>query len=526
MAIHVHGSSNPLGVSANTDRLPMHPYYIFKDLITVLGAFLGLALLVFYAPNLLGHSDNYIPANPLQTPSSIKIFYMIIGASAVVIGTVIKSDPGIQEKPNKVGRVLKDNVSTNMTKKQLELWLSQPVPAPANLGVFQSVVNGVFQAEGHWGGYFTSLTSVTFRPLWFISQDASSASVLFFSQLKAILGPTQLTYYLSVSPSGSWHIRLQCRCWSHIINVILPYFNQLYGQKYINMLYMSSIFSLLSVGTNAAKIEIIVLAYQIMTSDFLRFSLATKIAAVTGQAVGSFTIPVITLQGSNLTPINIPWILGFYLGDGNLYVRIRDVVTKLDFIPLFRITKGDIAENVLVFSMIVRYLLTQGISAVIDNSGTHIELRVSGKKGCSAIIDLFKPYNEYFYWKSTSVIMFRKVLTLLNIAVKNWLCLQIEIVKTIYAIDNLRTNTLEYWICRLVSIFSSRFEGTSSGEAFITTRRKDGLENGWVVKLPNALKVRPAEKSFPFSQKGGKKQALAAAIAYRDHKLNEILSQI
>ena len=71
MAIHVHGSSNPLGVSANTDRLPMHPYYIFKDLITVLGAFLGLALLVFYAPNLLGHSDNYIPANPLQTPPSI-----------------------------------------------------------------------------------------------------------------------------------------------------------------------------------------------------------------------------------------------------------------------------------------------------------------------------------------------------------------------------------------------------------------------------------------------------------------------
>lgn len=71
IALHTHGSGNPLGVGANTDRLPMHPYYIFKDLITILGAILGIAILVLYAPNALGHSDNYIPANPLQTPPSI-----------------------------------------------------------------------------------------------------------------------------------------------------------------------------------------------------------------------------------------------------------------------------------------------------------------------------------------------------------------------------------------------------------------------------------------------------------------------
>ena len=71
IALHTHGSGNPLGVGANTDRLPMHPYYIFKDLVTILGALLGIAVLVLYAPNMLGHSDNYIPANPMQTPSSI-----------------------------------------------------------------------------------------------------------------------------------------------------------------------------------------------------------------------------------------------------------------------------------------------------------------------------------------------------------------------------------------------------------------------------------------------------------------------
>lgn len=71
MTLHVNGSSNPLGVSSNSDRIPMHPYYMFKDLITIFLFFLVIGFFVFYYPNLLGHSDNYIPANPMQTPPSI-----------------------------------------------------------------------------------------------------------------------------------------------------------------------------------------------------------------------------------------------------------------------------------------------------------------------------------------------------------------------------------------------------------------------------------------------------------------------
>ena len=71
MALHQHGSSNPLGVSSNADKLPMHPYFLFKDLVTIFLFFLVLAMFVFYMPNALGHSDNYIPANPMQTPPSI-----------------------------------------------------------------------------------------------------------------------------------------------------------------------------------------------------------------------------------------------------------------------------------------------------------------------------------------------------------------------------------------------------------------------------------------------------------------------
>jgi ubiquinol-cytochrome c reductase cytochrome b subunit len=71
MTFHQHGSSNPLGVSGNDDRLPFHPYFVFKDLVTVFFFFLVLSIIVCFYPNLMGHSDNYIPANPMSTPASI-----------------------------------------------------------------------------------------------------------------------------------------------------------------------------------------------------------------------------------------------------------------------------------------------------------------------------------------------------------------------------------------------------------------------------------------------------------------------
>lgn len=69
--LHVHGSNNPNGVTSNVDRYAMHPYFLFKDLVTLYLFLLALSIIIFYAPNLMGHSDNYIPANPMSTPSSI-----------------------------------------------------------------------------------------------------------------------------------------------------------------------------------------------------------------------------------------------------------------------------------------------------------------------------------------------------------------------------------------------------------------------------------------------------------------------
>jgi ubiquinol-cytochrome c reductase cytochrome b subunit len=56
LALHQHGSSNPLGISGNVDRLSFHPFFTFKDLVTIFLFLLTLSIFVFYMPNVLGHS--------------------------------------------------------------------------------------------------------------------------------------------------------------------------------------------------------------------------------------------------------------------------------------------------------------------------------------------------------------------------------------------------------------------------------------------------------------------------------------
>jgi len=72
IALHdTAGSSNPLGVSGNYDRITFAPYYLFKDLITIFIFIFGLSSFVFFMRIVLGDSDNYLMANPMQTPAAI-----------------------------------------------------------------------------------------------------------------------------------------------------------------------------------------------------------------------------------------------------------------------------------------------------------------------------------------------------------------------------------------------------------------------------------------------------------------------
>nr|APX40315.1 cytochrome b [Phratora vulgatissima] len=93
--LHQTGSSNPLGVTLNIDKIPFHPYFTFKDILGMLIMLFLLMFLTLSNPYLLGDPDNFIPANPLVTPIHIQPEWYFLFAYAI-----------LRSIPNKLGGVL------------------------------------------------------------------------------------------------------------------------------------------------------------------------------------------------------------------------------------------------------------------------------------------------------------------------------------------------------------------------------------------------------------------------------------
>jgi ubiquinol-cytochrome c reductase cytochrome b subunit len=97
VALHIHGSNNPLGIDTKgpQDTVPFHPYYTMKDGFGVMVFLIVYTGFAFFAPNYLGDAANYIPANPLETPPHIVPewyflpFYAILRAIPDKLGGVL-----------------------------------------------------------------------------------------------------------------------------------------------------------------------------------------------------------------------------------------------------------------------------------------------------------------------------------------------------------------------------------------------------------------------------------------------------
>ena len=93
--LHQDGSGNPLGIDSNVDKISMFPYFIIKDLLGLVIFIVFFSIFVYFAPNMLGHPDNYIEANPMVTPAHIVPewyflpFYAILRSIPHKLGGVI-----------------------------------------------------------------------------------------------------------------------------------------------------------------------------------------------------------------------------------------------------------------------------------------------------------------------------------------------------------------------------------------------------------------------------------------------------
>nr|UCS09550.1 cytochrome b [Anilany helenae] len=93
--LHQTGSSNPLGLNSNPDKLPFHTYYSYKDAVGFIILLTALTIVSSLTPNILGDPDNFTPANPLLTPPHIKPEWYFLFAYTI-----------LRSIPNKLGGVL------------------------------------------------------------------------------------------------------------------------------------------------------------------------------------------------------------------------------------------------------------------------------------------------------------------------------------------------------------------------------------------------------------------------------------
>nr|YP_009244929.1 cytochrome b [Metaphire guillelmi]AMO27053.1 cytochrome b [Metaphire guillelmi] len=95
MFLHQTGSNNPIGVNADSERIPFHSYYSIKDALGYMVAVTGLSCLVLFEPNLFTDPENFLMSNPLVTPIHIKPEWYFLWMYAI-----------LRSIPNKLGGVL------------------------------------------------------------------------------------------------------------------------------------------------------------------------------------------------------------------------------------------------------------------------------------------------------------------------------------------------------------------------------------------------------------------------------------
>nr|YP_009142427.1 cytochrome b [Platycnemis foliacea]AKH04362.1 cytochrome b [Platycnemis foliacea] len=93
--LHQTGSNNPVGLNSDSDKVPFHPYFSWKDIVGFLVMIMLLVLLSLINPYMLGDPDNFIPANPLVTPVHIQPEWYFLFAYAI-----------LRSIPNKLGGVI------------------------------------------------------------------------------------------------------------------------------------------------------------------------------------------------------------------------------------------------------------------------------------------------------------------------------------------------------------------------------------------------------------------------------------
>ncbi|KAG9511430.1 cytochrome b (mitochondrion) [Fragariocoptes setiger] len=87
--LHINGSSMNLGLNGNVDKFVFHPYFSLKDFFSWILLFGLFMFIVFFSPYLFGDPVNFVPADPMSTPTHIQPEWYFLFSYAI-----LRSFPG------------------------------------------------------------------------------------------------------------------------------------------------------------------------------------------------------------------------------------------------------------------------------------------------------------------------------------------------------------------------------------------------------------------------------------------------
>lgn len=327
-----------------------------------------------------------------------------------------------------------------------------------------------------------------------------------------------------------WHLTN----WDLILSVVLKYFSGVYGEKLRAFKLLQDLYKLKSnLDTDENKILLVKLVYSLTSAGKARkLSLEDKLNSLS--LVDSKPKIVISYPSNTQTP-SFLFLLGFLLGDGSIYIRIRMGKSgSPSFIPnIIMYQKAD-ANATLVFALLSKYLNSIGVKSVviIPNKAGQTSLRIEGVMALGLLIPLFREYFNLGYWKSNSIKMLLDFYMYHTAGAHTYPEGLNAVLALLYKDSNKRTTTLAEYKQVVRDYFILVDSKYKSGHQYITPITKSRQHAGWIVDFSDKLlwlngqKLTKINKSFLFTTYGLDNKALEAAIFYRDSILHSHLKEI
>lgn len=390
---------------------------------------------------------------------------------------------------------------------------------------FNMLANGFWQAEGYVGGIFRS--DLNFYPICTATQYLTEDSVKFFLRLDKALS-NKGTFSITLNKLGKFVMVYRLSGWNVFFSTFVPYFGMLYGAKYKAILKLKKIYDLIQLikkesnleKKNVNKVLLIKLAYSLTAhSSRYKVSLEDKLKSLNLDLELLMKVPELKFSDNFIKPTFL-FILGFFLGDGTLHLKLewKHSNSSIVILPVFNVVQSNVESNLFILEKMRDVLNDLKIKVSLTQSSKALELTVKGMDNVFNILfKLLNNYSHFLYWKTDSYKLLLWASKLIDIGGHHTYYGLKVLIDKIYSSTNERFVEKEVWYSRLEEWLKAVCERRECGEYYITPIYTSDKEiRGWQVRFPMSIKLPKSNKGFMCSTYGGQDKAFLASVQYRN----------